>query len=566
MRGADAVSYVDVTTDPRNTLGALKSGRFTAVPGIQRILGRGDGIGKLALEHNGPWYPPPLTVFEGFGAPPTAVADLSYLANTCQMPSRDPCGKPYGETEQISAYIQADYLLGNDILFTSQTSYTYLDRYFNRDGLTGGPFILSMYDRAENQGQISQEFRLTSPTGNMFEWMAGLYWEEINLNTEGTGLQAAIAGPSATQHIGGNIHGEDDRWLSAFGVGTVNLMEDRLSVDLGLRYTDVQKDGYVALRRGFWTDINGAIMLGSAAIHGRTVYGNTPITVTSQRTDAEFSDNKVDYQVSVRWRPTNEISTYAKYATGMKAGGFDVGTTQVRPLDQFIFESEKAENWELGVRGSLYENRVNYNLTLFWTEFEGLQVAAYNPIVGTSVTDNVGGHRTKGVEFGGQFAATDRWTLGLSGSVMDAVLTSYPGASCTQNETAQGVCTGPRNTIDRTGGTPTLSPDWKFTLRSEYWMPLFDDYKATFNAVVLFSDGYLYSFDELFVMKPHEDLNLSAEFSTMDDKWGISVWGRHILEPLPTHQREFDYDTGFETINISQSQLFTYGISLNYSF
>ena len=97
-------------------------------------------------------------------------------------------------------------------------------------------------------------------------------------------------------------------------------------------------------------------------------------------------------------------------------------------------------------------------------------------------------------------------------------------------------------------------------------MPVFDDYKATFNAVVLFSDGYLYAFDELFVMKTHEDLNLSAQFSTMDDKWGISVWGRHILEPLPTHQREFDYDTEFETINLSQSQFMTYGISLNYSF
>lgn len=565
VKGADAVSYVDVTTDARNTLGAVKAGEFTAIPGAASIIDRGDGIGNLALEHNGPWYKLPLTVFEGFGARPTSMADLSYLGNTCQLPARSACGRPYGDIEQIGAYMQADYRLANDILFTSQTSYTYLDRYFNRDGSTGGPFLVNLFDRAENQDQISQEFRLTSPTGNMFEWMGGLYWEQINLNTEGAGLRAAVSNVSPTQAIQGNVHGEDDRWLSAFGVGTVNMMEDTLSLDLGMRFTDIQKDGHVAGRRGLWTDINGNVIVGPA-LHGTTAYGNTPIAFYTARTVGEFEDKKVDYQVSLRWRPTSDISTYAKYATGLKAGGFDAGTTQVKTLNTFIFDSEKAENWELGMKGSLYDNRVNYNLTLFWTEFEGLQVAALNPILGESVTDNVGGQRTKGAEFGGQFAATERWTLGLSGSIMDAVLTSYPGANCTQNEVAQGVCTGPRNTIDRTGGTPTLSPDWKFTLRTEYWMPVFDDYKATFNAVVLFSDGYLYAFDELFVMKPHEDLNLSAQFSTMDDKWGISVWGRHILEPLPTHQREFDYDTEFETINLSQSQFMTYGISLKYSF
>jgi len=39
---------------------------------------------------------------------------------------------------------------------------------------------------------------------------------------------------------------------------------------------------------------------------------------------------------------------------------------------------------------------------------------------------------------------------------------------------------------------------------------------------------------------------------------GVDIYWSRYLRIQP----EFDYDTGFETINISQSQLFTYGISL----
>jgi iron complex outermembrane receptor protein len=95
------------------------------------------------------------------------------------------------------------------------------------------------------------------------------------------------------------------------------------------------------------------------------------------------------------------MSTYAKYSTDMKAGGFNAGTTQIKRLETFIYESEEAINWELGVKGTLLDRRVSYNLTLYWMEFEGLQVAALNPLLGESVTVNVGGQRNRGAEFNG---------------------------------------------------------------------------------------------------------------------------------------------------------------------
>jgi hypothetical protein len=139
---------------------------------------------------------------------------------------------------------------------------------------------------------------------------------------------------------------------------------------------------------------------------------------------------------------------------------------------------------------------------------------------------------------------------------MDALITSFPGATSTQNEINQGVCGtgGIPGRIDRAGQDGLYAPDWNFTLRSTYWMPVFDSYKISFNVMLLLSDGYLTGFDQAFVMKPHEDLNLNLDFGSLDNKWKIGAWARNIFEPLPTHQPEFFFGNNYQSTGVSQRQ------------
>src|SRR5262249_55585703 len=148
---------------------------------------------------------------EGIGAPPTqGMADLSQIAN------RLPVG-PFSIAKQLSSYIDLEYTFANDIVLSSQTAYSDLDREFARDGQGIGPWLIVGNDRTEQQGQWSQEIRLTSPTGGFFEWMAGLYWEDIELDVGATSYRAAVDSlTNPRSNISGNRHHEDDRWLSAF--------------------------------------------------------------------------------------------------------------------------------------------------------------------------------------------------------------------------------------------------------------------------------------------------------------------------------------------------------------
>jgi hypothetical protein len=93
----------------------------------------------------------------------------------------------------------------------------------------------------------------------------------------------------------------------------------------------------------------------------------------------------------------------------------------------------------------------------------------------------------------------------------------------------------------------------------------FGSYKVNFNAMLLLSDGYLTGFDQAFVMKSHEDVNLNLDFGSLDDKWKIGAWARNIFEPLPTHQPEFFFGNNYQSTGVSQRQFMTYGLSFTYS-
>ncbi len=571
QRNGDARKPVACVARDDKKIGAMLSGAFNAVDvrslAAQYELCELDN--KYGLNNAPPWFKAPLTVLDSIGAPPTFAADLSVIANEL------PVG-PFSILEQTSTSIELNYTFANDILLTSQTAYTKLDREFARDGQGIGPFLTTGNNRWEFLDQWSQELRLTSPSGGFLEWMVGLFAQDVNLNTGSNSYRAGIDGLTvARSNIQGNRHGEDDRWYSAFAAFTFNVSED-WSLDLGGRYTDIKKDGIVRGVRGFWLRADGTIITGAAG-HGVTAVAHTPISFTNQMTVGLFEDKKFNPQIVLRWRPTSEISTYARYATGMKAGGFDSSVTNVVVDGAFVFNSEDAENWELGMKGSLLDGQINYGANLFWTEFTNMQVSATNQDTGLTATTNVAAQRVRGLEFDGRYAVSDQLQLSVSGAIMDSLILSYPGANCTEDEVFRWTagdreaCPGrnltpSRSITDRSGENPPDVPDWAVNLRTTYWMPVLDQYKATVNVNGMISDGYKLGYDGVFQMKTHADLNLTLGYGVLDDTWLVSAYARNILHPRQKYFAEFNHSNDTLATFFSARDFMTYGLSFKYSY
>jgi len=320
-----------------------------------------------------------------------------------------------------------------------------------------------------------------------------------------------------------------------------------------------------------------------------------------------FTESGFSPQVSLRYRPTDNISLYLRYAESFKIGGYDTGQSTIpADVEELTYETEDAEQIELGIKGTLMEGRFSFDADLFELEFPNLQVSVLSTDPEQTSAAGNAGQRVRGLEFNTRFAATDHLILGFAGALMDGEMTRFPGAGCTDSEVAVAVdlhvagtleapCkffdpdtvlpdgtlaqefpTDPEDAfefiaiIDRTNLPAPRTPDWKFILDADYTAPFGNGYEFTINAKAFFSDGYIVDvegFGEELRYDKHEDLNILVGIRNVDAGWTLSAFGRNLLEARPTYHPEFD---PFPEGTISQflgPQAFTsYGVKFEYEF
>jgi outer membrane receptor protein involved in Fe transport len=307
--------------------------------------------------------------------------------------------------------------------------------------------------------------------------------------------------------------------------------------------------------------------------------------------DRPYSDTSLDPQITLRYRPTDNLSLYAKWARAFKGGGADISTASLPAnQDAFALLAENAENFEIGAKGTLLDGAANFNITAFQITISDLQIATNVPEAldtQSSISTNAGKQRTRGVEFDARWAATDRLTLGIAGAFMRGTMVSFVGAGCTDienNLSATGPCiseaesialygTGDfEGTIDRSGARAPRTPDYKIIADVDYWYPITDRLKSTFSARASFIDSYIYNtedFDDVTKYDDRKVINLNVGIADMDDKWNVNFWARNLLSEGFTYFPEFSTPNdaqGLEDKEVSSRHWMSYGVQLQYKF
>ena len=514
----------------------------------------------------------------------------------------------HDDLKPLDAYLDLKYTLANDIEISSLTGYSQYRRK-NAEDNSGHYYLSNWTFRSERLDQWSQEFRVSSPTGGTIEWMTGVYYHINDLDLKTVGFRADVRRPAR------NPRGsEDAEWKSAFATVTYNFFDNKASIDLGARYSDVHKQGIQAQYAQSWIFDNGTAngvivccnsagfglahsafltsnLTGNGTVPFRNFVGATPVGITPEfssaddggaRNDATFDEDRIDPQITLRYRPTDDISLYAKYAEAFKSGGFEIELKSTPIPENFVFGSEYTTTYETGARGTFLDGRVQANVTAFRTEVQDLQIGTTLPLAvvnatgAASQTVNAGELRVQGLEFDITSAVTDRLTASLDGAVYDGKMISFANAGCTEVEVSQNLCLLANGTpaatgsIDRSGEDMPRLPSWVFTASLDYWMPVTDDYKMTFNGRFKYSDGYLTNietFARTVQMPTHTDVNLSLGIANMDDDWELSIYGRNLTEPRKEYYPEFDVlPEAVVTTALGSSAFRTYGVQLKYLF
>ncbi|MGB5076416.1 MAG: TonB-dependent receptor, partial [Sphingorhabdus sp.] len=246
----------------------------------------------------------------------------------------------------------------------------------------GGPFIplgvqpINLFSLTfdRDQHQWTQEINLLGKIGETTRFtLGGYYFDEVANEENPTFLTFIVPSPNpipvtpsvSVDSFGVNIAGNiiyryTSRSTALFGQVTQEL-GNRLSVTGGLRYTHDQK----------------------------RLEQQLPFT---RALDRRF--NKFNWAVTLDYKWTDDVMTYARVATGYKAGGFSARSANDG------FEPENLTSYEIGVKSELLDRRIRFNAALFHAVHKDVQIGQFLAGSGGSlgITVNAGKAVYTGVE------------------------------------------------------------------------------------------------------------------------------------------------------------------------
>ncbi|MCS5594526.1 MAG: TonB-dependent receptor, partial [Porticoccaceae bacterium] len=239
------------------------------------------------------------------------------------------------ENETDNLVLKVDWDM-EDMLFTSITGWS---SYESLDGVDVDWLPLQFISRDDDQEfeQFSQEFRITSPGGEFFDYVAGLYYEESNLefdrrvdldtNLGGItpqligidNLMIALSGGqySANQIARSHVYSLDSDSWAVFGQGTFNL-SDSLRVTVGLRYTEENKDVETSQ---FLSDDNTGLSTPSMNPFLATIWAENFNSYNYQFKEKRATDKWLP-SLNVQWDAFDSTMLYFSFSQGFKSGGF----------------------------------------------------------------------------------------------------------------------------------------------------------------------------------------------------------------------------------------------------
>lgn len=572
------------------------------------------------------WFTPPADVSEEDAAG-TGMIDAFDVALAMRQEEYGEDLSSYDNLDSTDAYLELEYTMPSGIQLRSITGLVdYYRAYFRINSYS--PFFNNARIRDEDLRQLSQEVKIFSADGAEIEWMVGAYWQDNDLDLISDSLEAGVR---RTRRF--NIAWEEATWKSLFAAVTFNFMDGKASLDVGGRYSDIEKEGFIqgwgatyvfavepdgpGSCATYTNDDDELICRVATTTDGQAGFtqvwrereippawqspnaqpiGFTALDPDIRRNSGPFqvplSQNEFDPQVVFRYRPNEELSLYAKYATAFKAGGYDSAVASL-PDDEegFTFGPEQAEIIEIGAKGEIFDGRARYDVAIFNQEVEDLQLATIVTDLGgtggtnVAVATNAGLQRVRGVEFSIDALLSQNLRARFAGALMDGEMVEYGNAGCTAAE-FEVAETGPciteeesielvgddelAGTIDRSGSPAPRTPDWKFALKLAYSRPLSDRFMGFADVNISTSDGYISNIEEFDLVQKvgtHTDMNVSIGFGPEDGVWRLSAWGRNLFGVQEEYNPQYDVRSdGIKFNDMSSSMYESYGIAFQYNY
>lgn len=374
----DFAARVQLLVRPSDDLKILLSGRFRNFDGtpIPRFI-------EPAF--------PDTAALKGASAPaddygnvPTGDRDL-YASNVPGI----------SKTKQRGATLALEWTPG-DYTVTSITAWD------KGDNLSQGDADYTVFEGSRSRTDLSseqftQEFRITSPRDDRFNWILGAhyFWEDFSSDASTatiatTAYKDRDTGPARWRHayFQNVLYDQTAKSYALFGSGTFNFT-DALSLTAGIRYTSEKRAATIDIFNGTGDASRrlNTVDPATAPTAARPLVTFTdPSTwwlrssVTASTPYAPFTAspsktwNRLTWDVTPQFRISDDALLYGGFARGFRSGTFQASATAAAQFDPDGIAPEDLYSYEAGLKTSWFGGKLTANLAAFYYDYKKIQV------------------------------------------------------------------------------------------------------------------------------------------------------------------------------------------------
>jgi len=399
--------------------------------------------------------------------------------------------------------LQADWDVGGFVL-TSITGYRIWKNHQFQD-FDALPIPTATFPEARDDGivdffQRSQEFRITSPKGEVFDYVAGLYYMEAQTKEIYSRSLTRIVPPATLNDNGVAHYGTDGKNYAIYGEGNINFTPD-LHMILGARGIRDELDYY----------------------HDRV--STTLVALTGIRPDhhSKGSTTKDGWsgRVGLQYDLNDHQMVYATVSRGYKGPAYNA-FFNMQAIDEIALNPETSVAYEVGIKGSAFNGMLQGSLAIYDETYDNYQAnftdQTGNPPALVTRLINAGKVSSKGVEGDVTIHPTRDLRLGVSFTHSDAKVDSFNcpvGAPVSCNINGKPLPFAPKN---------------KAYLDAEYTTHPFDAWDLRFSTDYSYQDKTQFSLAETpdTVQKAYGIWNASVALVGLQNGWTIRGVAKNI--------------------------------------
>jgi len=483
--------------------------------------------------------------------------------------------------------LRLDQNLSETVRLVSLTSYN----DFERDALSdwsGVPYEILLQHTTGTIESIAEDLHIEGGDDSM-HWLVGGYYandkivdgnrtllgQNANVTLIRTVGQPLLATPfnccgytstdlsqafRSYEDIG---HIETNTW-SVFANGDWRLNE-ALRLNAGVRYTEDEQKYHGCSR-----DFNGN-MLPNVNVVNRALYLQTygvfaapisqgqcntfdPTTGTFGEVRSTLDEDNLAWRVSLDWNVADQTLMYLSASRGAKAGTTPINAANLARQNAPV-KQELLTAYELGLKSTLAQNRVQLNLSGFVYDYQDKQISTYfaDPIyTALARLDNVPKSAAYGVEGELTWSPSRSLTLAASALWLHTEIQDYIGTNAA----------GQPQNFD--GAEFIYSPEFQGSLSVIFDHEITDalGLQVTLNTRYQSESNTIFEDLPLYALPSYGLVNASIGLHGRDDRWSVTLWGRNLAD-------EYSWSAVASNANVVvrfPNPPLTYGATLGFKF